>query len=244
MNLPINYICFFLLLTASVYKSDAIEKRESFPVPLAILTVHLNQKTGNLDEVFISYGSKTEGWAISSLNDRYIKFTLKQQVDHIYKENSRIAHVLTDFEAKHLNQVCNSLVRTLTLYERYLQRKNWGRLLYLDAYLPAFFKGFHHLMLASYCYREPMPSFTCIPDSLFDNSFNSIKSDRRIQMWRKKPDRIMKLRILTKEVIHQIRLWQEKELTNPNRDPRTSSSKQFRHVYELFIRLYFNMMQI
>jgi hypothetical protein len=244
VNFHINHICVLLFLAASVYNTDAIEKREPFQVPLAILTVHLNQKTGNLDEVFISYGSKTEGWAISSLNDRHIKFTLKRQVDHIYKENPRIAYMLTDFEAKHLNRVCNTLVRTLTMYERFLQRKEWGKLLYLDGYLPSFFKGFHYLMLASYCYRVQMPAFTCIPDSLFDNSFNSIKSDRRIRLWRSKPDRVIKLRIITKEVIHQIKLWQKKELNNQNRDPRDSHSKQFKHMYELLIRLYFNMMQI
>lgn len=194
--------------------------------------------------MFISYGSKVEGWAISPVNDRYIKFTLKRQTDHIYKENPAIAHHLTDFEALHLNKICNSFIRTLYIFERHLQRKSWGKLLYMDGYLPSFFKGFYYLMQASRCFREPLPPFTNIHDSLYDNSFNSIKTDRRIQLWRSRPDRIIKLRIITKEVIHQIKLWQKKELANPNRDPRDSHSGQFYHVYGLFIRLYFNLMQV
>ncbi len=241
MNNTNCYIKVTILLSIFILESFALEKRESFTVPLAILTVRFDDKTGNLDEVFISYGHKYEGYAISNQNDRYIKSTAKRQIDHIYKEDITTSYLLTDFEAKHLNKVCNTFIKTLFIFEKNLQKKVWGKLLYLDAYFPTFFHGFYYLVHASRNATDPLPPNTCIPNHWFDNSFRSPKSDKRIKNWRNNPEHVTKLRVIIKEVIYQIKQWQQLELTSPNRDLRLNSDKNFKEIYSLFITMYFNL---
>ena len=235
-------VCLILLFSALFFTLTPIEEREPFPVPLAHLFVRIDRRTGKFDEVFISFpGNDREGWGIAEFDDRYIKFTLRRQVDHIHREYPRLEYQLSPFEAERLNKVCNTFIRTLTIFERNLQRKNWGKLLYLDAYLPQFFNGLFYLVMAARCSSDSLPGFTRIPDSLYENNFTSPKSDKRIQAWRNNPEHVMKMRIVTKELIFQIKKWQKVELNNPKRKPYASRDHKFREVYGLFIKLYFNM---
>ena len=241
MKTHYHSIGIILFLSAFFFNLSPIEKREPFPVPLAHLFVRIDRRTNRFEEVFISFpGNEREGWGIAEFDDRYIKFTLRRQVDHIHREYPRLEYQLSPFEAKRLDKVCNSFIRTLVLFERNLQRKNWGRLLYLDGYLPQFFNGLFYLVMAARCSCDSLPGFTRIPESLYENNFTSPKSDKRIQAWRSKPDHVMKMRIVTKELIYQIKKWQKVELNNPKRKPYASRDHKFREVYGLFIRMYFN----
>lgn len=230
-----------ILSTSFLFNPFALEKRDPFPIPLPHLFVRFDGRTGCLDEVFIAYNSEKEGWAIAKFDDRYTKSTNKRQTDHIFKEHDNIAYLLSDFEAQQLNKICESFVYTLILFDRYLQRQRWDRLRYLDGYLPAFFQGFYYVMHAAHCGKNCLPPVTCIADSLFDKSVNSLKSDIRIQHWSKNPAYITKLRIVTKELIFQTCQWQEKELINPERNGYLYTNNKFKEIYELFIRLYFNL---
>lgn len=233
---------FIILLAAVLFDSASLEKRTPFAVPLPNLFVRIDQERKTFEEVFVSYGSDREGWGIAEFDDRYIKYTLRLQVDHIYRETPRLAYILTDLEAEHLNKICNLFVRTLTIFENDLQNGQWDRLLYLDASFPAFFKGFFYVVKAAYCSRDTLPPATRISDTLFDETFDSPKSDRRIQTWRTTPEHITKLRIIARELIYQIRQWQKMELNNKKRQPFVINDKvRFKEAYELFIKMYFNM---
>ena len=191
--------------------------------------------------MFISYDKEREGWAIADYNDRYIKSTNRRQIDHIYKEHKNIAYLLSDFEARQINKICDSFIHTLILFDRYIYRQRRDRLLYLDGYLPSFFKGFYYVMLAAHSSKDSLPPVTNIADSLFDKSVYSPKSDKRIQQWYSSTIYLTKLRIVTKELIYQIYQWQKIELTNKNRSFYLYKNTNFKEVYELFIRLYFNL---
>ncbi len=246
--IKVRLLRILLILFVSVFffhtKTTALEKREPFKVPLAILSVRFNERTNKLQEVFISYGNKDEGWAISPHNDRYIKSNDRRGVDHIYKEAPYQAYLLTDFEAYHLNKVCSSLIKTLSLFEKYLQAGEWGKLLYLDSYLPTFFKGFYYLILAARNNSDPLPPVVNVPDTLYENSFSSPLSDKRILHWRCTPDHIIKLRIVTREMIFQLKEWQKVELSTKKRDLRLIQSNKFKEIYTLFVRMYFNQNKI
>jgi hypothetical protein len=84
-----------------------------------------------------------------------------------------------------------------------------------------------------------LPKSSCISDSLFDISLASLKSDSRIKTWRTQKDHIIKLRIMTKELIYQIKDWQKKELENKDRNKEISYGKKFEEAYTLFIKTYF-----
>ena len=140
-----------------------------------------------------------------------------------------------------INKICDSFLHTLILFDKYIYKQRKDRLLYLDGYLPSFFKGFYYVMLAARCNKDSLPSVTNITDSLFDKSVNSPKSDKRIQQWFNSPKHLTKLRVVAKELIYQIYQWQKIELTNQNRNNYLYVNTKFKEIYELFIRLYFNL---
>jgi hypothetical protein len=61
----------------------------------------------------------------------------------------------------------------------------------------------------------------------------------RIKSWRQKPEYIVKLRIITKELIYQIKDWQKKELDNPGRNVEVASGKKFEEAFSAFVKIYF-----
>ena len=87
LKIVTHRVCLILLFSALFFTLTPIEEREPFPVPLAHLFVRIDRRTGKFDEVFISFpGNDREGWGIAEFDDRYIKFTLRRQVDHIHRE--------------------------------------------------------------------------------------------------------------------------------------------------------------
>lgn len=215
------------------------EKRKAFSVPLPLLTASF--RDGLIEEVFVSFEDSHEGWAITPGNDRYVKDDRKIRLDHTYRESVTQTRLLSNFEASLLNRVCESFSETLEIFERDLNSSKWGRCLYLDYWMPVFIRNFYYLFSVARNSNDLLPKVICVADSLYDTSPNSTISDIRIDYWRKNPDHVLKLRITVKELIFQIKSWQQKELANPQRDVLADHSKGFIQALELFTRFYFNL---
>lgn len=233
-----------LFLGIVVFTADAADtklmKRKSFKVPLPLVTT-LFDEHNKFVEAFVTYNSGGEGWAIGMVDDRYVKDTRKERVDHFYRELVTASYYLSPFEAKVLEKVCKRFEETLLLYEKLLKQKRWDKLVYLDSQLSSFLRGFFYLYCGAHNSFSALPKVTRIADTLYDESFRSEKSDRRISIWMDNPDHIVKLRIAAKELAFQLKQWRLRVLTIPEMDPRQDKSKKFREAHELFIRLYYNL---
>lgn len=240
-----NFIKTLLLLLLSglgisVSQADSTLKPRSFRIPLALITT-LFDENNSFVEAFVTYGNTSEGWAIGMVDDRYVKDTKRERVDHFYRERRTSAHYLSPFEAKVLEEVVSRLEETCVIYEKDLKHQRWDRLLFLDSYFPTFFRGFFYLYSAAHNSFSALPKVTKIEDSLYDDAVMSPISERRIATWRANPEQVVKLRIAAKELVFQLKQWRIKVLTIPEIDPRQDRSKEMRESYELFIRLYFNL---
>lgn len=237
----INKSLFFQVVIITIICNFYVEaeKRKPFSIPLPLITASFRDSL--IEEVFVSFGDSHEGWAIAPGNDRYVKDDRKIRLDHTYLESVTQTRLLSNFEASLLNRVCESFSETLEIFERDLNSSRWGRCLYLDYWMPVFIRNFYYLFSVARNSNDLLPQVICVADSLYDTSPNSTISDMRIDYWRKNPDHVLKLRITVKELIFQIRLWQQKELANPNRDVLADHSKEFIRTLELFTRLYFNL---
>jgi hypothetical protein len=238
-RISIVFFCTFSILLICRTEA-AVEKRQPFQVPLAILTPAFSSD-GKFEEVFVTFEGRHEGWAVSLADDRYVKDTKRIRIDHTYRETPTQYYLISPFEAEVMNRVCLSWEATLKAFERQLKNDELGKSLYLDAYFPPFLKGFYYLFCSSKCSFSALPQVTNINDSLFDNSFNSEKSDKRITIWRSNHEHIIKLRIAAKELDYQIDKWRKTDLDNPSRDAWEDHSKEFISSLELFVRLYFNL---
>jgi hypothetical protein len=218
-----------------------VGERKPVPVHLPTLLPYFKENSTQLDEVFITWGSQKEGWAIGPIDDRYIRDTKRKSLEHLHKEYPNQAYLITDFEAEQLSEVCHGFARSLETLEKNLHRKRWARLRYLDGYLSFFLRGFYYLYNAAKASRNGLSPVARIPESMWDDKLTSPKTDRRVAAWRDDPERVIRLRIAAKELGHQIELWQDKELSNKKRDVWEDHSQQFRKAYELFIKLYFQI---
>lgn len=224
-----------------VFGTVSLQEREPHLIPLARVIPYFDVHTGQLDEVFIQYGSNNEGWGISDMHDRYVKDTQRKNLEFTHKEMKHAAYLISDFEAKQIVRVMKTFSRTLEGLERDLERQNWGRCLYLDNYLPLFLKGFYYLISAAKRSREVFPVTACVADSLFDLTIDSPKSDKRIKFWQDNPEQVIKLRITIKELIFQMGKWKEKDLNIKKRDMWVDNSLKFALAFDLFIKYYFNI---
>jgi len=214
----------------------AVAPREPFKVPLAKLNIAFDNTRKKYNQVKIYFDESGNYTVIAPGDDMFVK---KNGEAVVYKELPQVTYLLSDFEAKTINQVCRTLVATLEEYETILKSKNWGRALYLDSYFPRFLRSFHTMMCAAKDSPEALPQSALVRDEDYDVSLNSPKSDARIKMWQTDKDRIMKLRISTQELIIQTKKWQESELTNAKRNPELSYSGEFDRAFTSFVRNYF-----
>jgi hypothetical protein len=208
--------------------------------------VSFDEHSHAFEKVKVSFDSDddpaTEYVFIGPLSDYEIKNTRDGIQKKIHPEIADKAFIISDFEAKILNKTCKLFVNTLEIFEKDLQRQRWDRCLYLDSYFPRFLKGFYYLYCAARNSPYALPKSACPSDSLYDISLNSPKSDARIiGTWRQKPDHILKLRIITHELIYQIKEWQNKELDNPNRNVEVPGGKKFEEAFTAFVKVYFGI---
>ncbi|MCX7726275.1 MAG: hypothetical protein N2053_05450 [Chitinispirillaceae bacterium] len=211
-----------------------------FSIPLPLITVLFERD--QFIEAFVTFNeSNHEGWAIGLLDDRYVKDTRSERVDHFYRERINSAYRISPFEAQVMERVCKKFEETLIIFERELKNHKWEKLLYLDLYFPPFFKGFFYLYCGANNSLTALPEVTKISDSLYEENTILTKSRRRILLWKNNPEQIMKLRIAAKELVYEMKEWRKNLHSEPEFDPRKSRSKKFIETYELFIRLYFNL---
>ncbi len=230
----------FIVFPVLLFAEEEFGEPKSFDIPLAIITTTFdNQK--NLLEAFVAFEGAQEGWALSPTNDRYVKDTRRERIDHTYIEVQSQISYLSPFEAKVINVVCESFQETLKIFEKDLKNKRWRKLLYLDSGFPHFFRGFFYLIGAARCSYVSLPSISNVNDSLINNGNTLIKSNQRVAFWAKHEEHVVKLRIAAQELDYQIGLWRKKELSNPDRDAWTDSSGAVMKAYGLFLRLYFNI---
>jgi len=227
------------VLISTIFSEEAL-KPHPFRVPLALITI-LYDDNKEVIETFVTFDGSSEGWAIAAIDDRYVKDTRRERVDHFHRERINSAYRITQFEASVLEKTGKSLEETLGIFEKDLKNSKWDRLLYLDQYFPLFFRGFFYLYCGAHNSPSALPKVTKIADTLFDESMNSPKSIDRITIWSNNPEHAIKLRIAAKELAFQLKQWRMRILTIPDTDFRQDRSKSLRESYELFIRLYFNL---
>jgi hypothetical protein len=215
---------------------SALAPREAFKVPLAKLNIAFDNTRKKYNQVKIYFDDSGEYTVIAPGDDMLVK---KNGEAVVHKELPQVTYFLSDFEAKALDRVCRTLVATLEEYENIVKNKNWGRALYLDSYFPRFLRSFHTLICAAKDSPEALPQAALVREGDYDVSQNSPKSDARINMWQTDKDRIMKLRISTRELIVQTKAWQSGELNNAKRNPELSYSGEFDRAFTSFVRNYF-----
>jgi hypothetical protein len=216
----------------------AVEPRKPFPIPLAVLAYSPSQDS-LAEKVIIWFDKDYESWEISANEDRHILEKEMQTQKETYRKPPGQGALFNSIEAQVISRVCKTLNKTLDGFEGDIKNGRWDKCLYLDSYMASFCCGFYHLMTIAKS-KMALPEITCPPDSLYDRSPESPKSDERIAQWRQSDDHIVKLRIAARELMNKIKDWQIKELDNPQRDVWKDQSGDFVEAYELFMRLYFN----
>jgi hypothetical protein len=233
-----------MIAAISLAGAETPGKRTPYGIPLAKLSVSFNDQTNQFEKVKVSFGSSDDESSydiIAPVADFEIKVTKDGRQKIVHNEVPDKAYMISDFEADVLNRVCKTMIPTLETFEHDLQHERWDKLLYLDSFFPRFLKGFYYLYCAARNSPYALPKSVCMPDSLYDISLTSPKSDERIRMWQTQINQIIKLRIVSKELVYQIKEWQKQELDNQRRNPEVSSGKKFEEAFTLFVKLYFNV---
>lgn len=218
-----------------------LRKRISFKIPLIKLRVVSSKNEPGIKNVQVAINGNEEYAIISRLNDIHIKLTRQGKEKVTYAESSANAFALSKWEAEQFKRILQSLVATLELFENDLGKQQWGKCLFLDSFFPRFMKGFYYFNTAVFNSGAALPAETNVSDALFDISLNSSKSDKRIGRWLEKKDYVVKLRIITKELIFQLKTWQKKDLNNYKKKTHVEFSDNLKETYSLFVRMYFNL---
>jgi hypothetical protein len=225
--------------------AEEIGKRSSFSIPLARLSVSFAERTHVFEKVRVSFDTDNdpsgEFYSIEPITDYEIKETSDGRQKSVHLEQADKAYIISDFEAEILFKVCKTFIATLEIFEKDVHKEHWDRILYLDSYFPRFLKGFYYLYCAARNSPYAMPKSASIPDSLYDISLTSPKSDKRVKSWISKPDHLIKLRIIAKELIFQLKEWQKKELDNPSRNVEVPAGKKVEQAFTLFAKIYFEL---
>jgi hypothetical protein len=228
-------VCVALMSAAS--GQDQLQPRTSYTIPLARLSVSLDEASKSVERVRISYDGSDDYINIGPVNDEYVEMTRKGRTTRVYQESPDRAYTITEFEGEHLYKVTDGLVQTLVEFETDLQKEHWDKIRYLDGYLPRFLRGYYFLCDAMVCHQDGLPRVARVPENAFDVSLVSPKTDERVQQWRTTPDHIIKLRIATKELVYQLQAWEKVA----KRDSSQFFGSEAKKAFSLFIRIYFNL---
>ncbi|MFW5775024.1 MAG: hypothetical protein ACOCW2_01935 [Chitinivibrionales bacterium] len=230
-----------VLLAVHAEETVELAPRSKFNIPLVQLKLAMDDRDKEVEHVRISIDGYEEYALITYLNDTHVHYKKKQIEKTVYAESPDRAYMLTDFEAQQLSRVVRSFIQTLNIFNKDLKKERWGRCLYLDSFFPRFLKSFYFLVCAARNSPDAFPAIGRIPESKYDVSLRSEKSDRRIRKWREQDEHIIKLRIITKELIYQLKKWDKKELQNKKRNKSIIYSNKVEKAFDLFIRIYFNV---
>lgn len=218
--------------------SVALEKRQEFSIPLAKISVGKDSITNQYIRAKIVYSDEKEQSIITGENDIAIKITNKGSEKSLFREDASRSFLLSEFESQQIGKVCKSLIQTLEIFERDLKDTNFDHIRYLDGYFPKFLKNLKILLLLARNDTDFRQIHQLIPDTLFDVSLNSPKTDERIKRWQLQKEYLMKLRISAKELAYQLKLWESKELSG-KQVPDVTKSAEVEQILDLFIKVYF-----
>ena len=73
-----------IFIAAVSHADTPVQKRQPFNVPLPIITT-LFDGDKQFAEAFVTFGGSSEGWAIGPVDDRYVKDTRRERVDHFFR---------------------------------------------------------------------------------------------------------------------------------------------------------------
>lgn len=222
------------------FRIFALEEREEFSIPLAIVVAYFDRSTNKLNEVLIKYRNDMEGWTIAFGDDRYIKDSRNKTKEHRHIERPTSEISLSPFEAEQIARVLETFEKTLSILESDLEKKRWAKCRYLDGRMGLFLHSFYHLLAAATASYDNVPKEANVPKSLFEDSFYSELSDKRVAKWASNPEHVVRLRISIKELIFQSKEWREKHLEDAVLNVDKRSMIKFANVYKKFIELYFN----
>ncbi len=237
-NTPILTILTVVLIP--FMQSFALEEREEFSIPLATVVAYFDRDTEKLTEVLIKYRNEMEGWTVSFGDDRYIKDSRNKTKEHRHIERPGSATSLSPFEAEQIARVLVTFEKTLEILESDLEKNRWAKCRYLDGRMGLFLHSFYHLVSAATASYDNLPKEADVPKDLFEDSFYSELSDKRVAKWQANPEHSLRLRISIKELIFQSKEWREKHLEDAVLNVDKRSMFKFVNTYKLFIELYFN----
>jgi hypothetical protein len=235
-----SHLLLSFIFCFSVYSEDGtgIKLAERIPYSIPLLKLSIME---NNTAVRISKAGSEDYSIISNFSDVVVKNSRSKTDKITYHESADKSYYLTDFEARQVLIVTKSFIATLEEFEKNLQNGKWGQCLYLDAFLPKFIRGFYMLLGVSRNNTVKYLKEIDLFEKEFDVSLNSPRSDVRIAAWRNTPESVLKLRIATKELIYQLRLWEKRELSNQNRNPEIAMSLKCEEALDLFVRIYFSL---
>lgn len=214
--------------------STVLDERIPYPIALLKLSV-VDNNTG----VRISRQGSEDYVIITELSDVMVKNS-RSKIDKLtYRESGEKAYYLTDFEAHQILLVNKSFIATLEIFEKHLQTGKMGQCLYLDGFLPKFIRNYFILLGVARNTTSRAIKATKVFEGEYDVSLTSPRSDTRIAAWRNSPECIVKLRIASKELIYQLKLWEKRELANKDRNFEIPLSAKCEEALDLFVRIYF-----
>lgn len=229
-----------IIVIITIFNVFALKEREEFSIPLATVVAYFDRNTNKLTEVLIKYRDEMEGWTVSFGDDRYIKDSRNKTKEHRHIERPASATSLSPFEAEQIARVLETLEKTLEGLESDLEKKHWAKCRYLDGQMGLFLHSFYHLIAAATASYENMSPKAEVPKNLFEDSFYSELSDKRVEKWESNSEHALKLRISIRELVFQSKKWREEHLEDAVLNVDKRSMINFVKAYTLFIELYFN----
>lgn len=221
-------------------KALQLQPREEFSLDLPKISVSVDDETQEFNGVRITMPGSDDQVFIGMFDDMYIKYNSSGREKALYRELPEKAGFISKFEAKTIIKINKYFISALDIFENLLQKNSWGRCLYFDAYFPHFLSGYYSLICAARNSDCALPISARVPEEEFDVSLNSPKTDARINRWRSSLDTIIKLRISSKELAHQLKLW-EKNLDKVKDNEDTATPKELEEALVGFVRVYFGL---
>ena len=241
-GIALLYVCSLAYAQAgTITQALQLLPREEFPFDLPKLFVSVDDETNEFDGVRITFPPDyADQVFIGTYDDMFIKNTSNGREKVLYRELPEKAGFFTKFEAKNIVKVNDYFISALDDFEELLHKNAWGRCLYMDAYFPHFLNGYYSLIGAARNSDCALPLGARVPADEYDVSQNSPKSDARINRWKSSPDTIIKLRIASKELAHQLKVW-GKNLDKAKDNEDTVTPKETEDALVVFVRAYFGL---
>lgn len=234
-------LSFLVLLVSTVLVFSEPAPRKEVSIPLVKLSLKKDKDDPQKLVVYIYSDDYQEHAEIGEINDRLVSNSKKGIHKTTFSEPLATAYTLSKFEHENLDDVISSLIKTLENLQSYLQKEEYPKCRYLDGYFPKFLKCFYKISVNAFNNKNALSKTADIPDSFFDVSLSSPKTDKRVAIWQEKNEHRLKLRISITELIFHLKKWEDDlEVDKAMNDAPVGYSNKFILAYELFIKMYFN----